>query len=107
LESGFFIPGNAKALIKLRGPGGKAVVAASQNRGKVKLFTENNPQQKIITLRSDDKAVLITFADGHTRKEELQQGSSFLSQSSRFIDVNASVKNVVIINSKGEKRTVQ
>jgi hypothetical protein len=33
LQSGFFVPGNAKALVELRNSGGKTLVAASQNRG--------------------------------------------------------------------------
>lgn len=107
LESGLYIPGNAKALIRLKGADGKCLVAASQNRGNLKLFRENNAQQKLIPLRPGDKAILVTLTDGRIRKEEPGCGSSFLSQSSPFITVNNTVKKVEIINAKGEKRTAQ
>src|SRR4029079_14425586 len=38
LESGIFIPGNGKALIKLRSKNGKYLLASGQNRGPLKLF---------------------------------------------------------------------
>jgi hypothetical protein len=37
-ESGIFIPGNGKALVKLKGPKGEYLVAAAQNRGPLKVF---------------------------------------------------------------------
>lgn len=37
-ESGIFIPGNGKAMVKLKGPKGEYLVAAAQNRGSLKLF---------------------------------------------------------------------
>jgi len=107
LESGLFVPGDAKALIKLKGADGKCLVAASQNRGKLKIYRDNNPQQKIISLKPGDKTILITLTDGHIRKEEVDHGTSFLSQSSQFITVNASAKKIEIINTKGEKRVSQ
>jgi len=94
-------------LIKLKGADGKCLVAASQNRGKLKIYRDNNPQQKIISLKPGDKTILITLTDGQIRKEEVDHGSSFLSQSSQFITVNASAKKIEIINTKGEKRVAQ
>lgn len=38
LKSGWFVPGNGKALIKLRDPQGKVLIAASQNKGPLKVF---------------------------------------------------------------------
>lgn len=36
--SGFFIPGNGKALVKLKGSGGAYLLVASENRGPVRFF---------------------------------------------------------------------
>ena len=107
LKSGLFIPGDAKALIKLRGPENTFLLAASQNRGPLKLFTHKTKDEKIVPLSADDKAVLITMANGQTRREEIYYGSSFLSQSANFICVSAAAKKVEIINTKGEKRVLQ
>ncbi len=107
LKAGSFVPGDAKALIKLRGPENKFLLAASQNRGPLKLFTHHTATEKLVPLSADDKSVLITLANGQTRKEEIYSGSSFLSQSANFICVSADVKKVEIINTKGEKRVLQ
>ena len=37
-ESGIYIPGNGRGLISLKGSSGKLLLAASQNRGSLKLF---------------------------------------------------------------------
>ena len=107
LESGLFIPGDAKALIKLKGANGNYLLAASQNRGPLKIFDTKTPGKKIIPLKPNDKTITITLSNGKTRKEEVYYGSSFLSQSSLFINMNPSVKKIEIANSKGEKRIVQ
>ena len=38
LQSGIYIPGNGKALVKLTGANGKYLLAASQNRDVMKIF---------------------------------------------------------------------
>ncbi|MGZ8553373.1 MAG: VCBS repeat-containing protein [Chitinophagaceae bacterium] len=106
-ESGFFVPGNAKALVKLKGPGNEYLLAASQNRSWLKIFKKATGKAKIVSLNDDDKEVYYTMVNGDKRKEEVYYGTSFLSQSSRFICIDATVKNVEVINRKGEKRTVQ
>jgi hypothetical protein len=105
LQSGFFISGNAKALVQLRGADDKCYIAASQNRGPLKLFKQNS-SQKNIPLSANDKTVLLHLKNGSTRKEEVYHGNSFLSQSSLFLPVNDQIKSIDIINNKGEKRTM-
>jgi len=106
-QSGLYVPGDAKALIKLKGAGGRYLLAASQNRGPLRIFSHFTDHQKLIPLLPNDKAVLLTLTNGHTRKEEICHGSSFLSQSSSFICTSPQVKNIVVINNKGEKRNIQ
>lgn len=106
LQSGLYIPGDARALIKLKGNGNAYLLAASQNRGSLKLFNAKNNMQRIIPMLPADKAVFITLANGKTRKEELYYGSSFLSQSARFIWIETIAKKIEVINNKGEKRII-
>jgi hypothetical protein len=40
-ESGFFVPGNSRGIISLRDPSGNLLLAASQNRGPLKIFHLN------------------------------------------------------------------
>ncbi|MCW3119816.1 MAG: RNA-binding protein [Chitinophagaceae bacterium] len=107
LQSGLFIPGDAKALVKLKGVEDNYLVAVSQNKGPLKIFKHSANNQKMISLLPNDKTIIITLANGQTRKEEIYHGTSFLSQSSPFIYTNTTMKKVEIVNTKGEKRTVE
>jgi hypothetical protein len=105
LQSGLFIPGNGKALVRLRGAGGGSLLAAGQNRGPLKLFAQRHPLPTL-TLQPSDVSVLIHYRNGQTRKEEVYYGVSFLSQSGRFIDWNDNTTYVEITNNKGAKRVI-
>jgi hypothetical protein len=106
LQSGFFVPGDAKALIRLRGANGNCLLAASQNRGALKLFGSKNSLQRLVPLQQTDTEVLITLVNGKKRKEELYFGNSFLSQSSHFVTINDKVTSVQVKDNKGQVRTL-
>ena len=105
LQSGIYIPGNAKALVKLRGADNHYLIAASQNRGPLELFEQKKSPLQNIPLRTNDKVIFIHLKNGKTRKEEVYHGDSFLSQSAQFIPITEQIKSVDIINNKNEKRT--
>ena len=106
LQAGLFISGDAKALVKMKGPGNTYLLAASQNRGPLKIFTHKNSSQKIIPLIQTDKKALITLANGKKRTEEFYFGNSFLSQSGRFLSVDKNVVSVEIEDTKGKTRHI-
>ncbi len=106
MQSGICVPGNAKALVKLRGANNHYLIAASQNRGPLELYRLNK-NDKNITLNKNDKTIFIHLKNGFTRKEEVYHGNSFLSQSSLFIPVNDVIQSIDIINNKNEKRTLK
>ena len=103
LQSGIYIPGDGKALVKLQSPNGNYMVAASQNRGPLQLF-QLRRNVKNIPLNPDDQTALITYKNGSKQKQEFYFGSSFLSQSGRFLTVNNNVISVQITNTKGNTR---
>ncbi len=105
--SGIYIPGDGKAIITLKGPENSLLIAASQNRGPLLLFKRKAPYSQFVSLLNHDKVAYITLKSGAVRKEELSFGTSFLSQSARFLPLSENVKSVVIVNDKGMKRTVQ
>jgi hypothetical protein len=106
LQSGLFIPGDGKSLIKLRGPGNAYLLAASQNSGPLKIF-KNNMVHQVVPLKDDDRIMLITLKNGRIRKEEIGYGSSFLSQSSRLAVIDESIQKIEIINARGQTRVIQ
>lgn len=106
LQSGIFIPGNGKALIKFKNANGNCMLAASQNRGSLKIF-QMKSMHKTIPLRLNDKYAMITLANGKKRKVECNFGMGYLSQSSRFINMDASMKSIEIFDNNGKGRVVE
>lgn len=105
LQSGIYIPGNGKALVKLRSSSGKYMIAASQNRGPLKIF-ELKRDVKNINVQKDDVSASIKYKNGKSRKEEFNYGSSFLSQSGRFLTLNNDIAEIKITNNKGQSRSI-
>ncbi len=54
----------------------------------------------------DYVSAIINLKNGSKRKLEIAYGSSFLSQSSRFMIANNAVQSIEVTNRKGEKRTI-
>ena len=105
LQSGIFIPGNGKALVKLQSISGKCLLAASQNKGPLKIF-ELKKDFTNIPLQPSDVSIMIKYKNGKTQKREVNYGYSFLSQSGRFIPVNEKMVSLEITDGKGIKRVV-
>jgi len=106
LQSGIYIPGDGKALVKLRDTKGNLLLAASQHNDTLKVF-KLNASSKSIKVNPNDAYALIKYKNGKTEKQEFYYGSSFLSQSGRFIELNDNISNVVIFDTRGNSRVVK
>jgi len=102
-QSGFYVPGDAKGLARLAGPNGQPRYAATQNRGPLKVFQPRKPT-RLLRLQPLDTVAELTHADGRKQREELPYGSSFYSQSGRWLAVPTGVKRVQITDSRGKAR---
>jgi hypothetical protein len=78
---------------------------ASQNRGPLQVYNLKY-QTTIIPFAADDTYAIITFKNGAKQKVENYYGSSFLSQSARFLSIGNNSKSVVVTNAKGQQRNV-
>ncbi len=105
LQSGLYIPGDGKALAKFIYGKDQYAIAASQNQGALKVFRDKH-SPAVIRLRPMDAFARIRYRNGKTRKEEFSYGSSFLSQSGRFIGVGPGVESVEIVDYKGNRREI-
>ena len=105
LQSGINIPGNGKALVKLIGANNRYLISASQNRGNLILF-EMKKKQRMIAVKPGDLFATLTFNDGKIQKQELNQGSSFLSQSGNFLNIGNLVSSVSITDNRGRVRNI-
>jgi ASPIC/UnbV protein/VCBS repeat protein len=105
LQSGIYIPGNGKALVKLQSSSGNYLIAASQNRDALKLY-QLNKKPNLVKLNADDISAVISFSNGKIQKEEFYYGSSFLSQSANFLALGKNAVSAEITNSRGVKRKI-
>jgi hypothetical protein len=103
LQSGIYIPGNGKALVKLRNTRGGCLLAAGQNRGSLKVFRLKK-NQRIIPIAPMDVKARIAYKTGKTIEQEFYYGSSFLSESGRFLLINDQVTGIEVTDNKGVRR---
>ena len=105
-KSGFYVPGDAKALVRLP-VSGCELFLASQNRDSVMVFQQKHEGtgSRFIPKTFDVRAEL-RYADGRKQSVEFYYGSGYLSQSTRAITVPQGVSEIVVYNSQGESRRV-
>ena len=106
LQSGIYIPGNAKALAMLKNTNNKCMLVASQNRGTLKIL-QLKKENPCITFKPGDVSALIKFKNGAVQKREVNYGASFLSQSAQFIIVNSNMASMEITDKAGIKREIK
>lgn len=113
-KSDFIVGKDGKSLVSLYDKSGKEIFIASQNKDKLKCFTRNThlsgfkPAEELLTgvsLKPNDVYAEITFKNGKKRKVEFYYGDTYLSQSSRRLQITKDMNKVLIYNTKGESRT--
>lgn len=105
VQSGIFIRGNGKGLAKLRGASNQYFLVATQNRGPVEIFSGKSAT-KILPVSPNDSYAVLELDKGKKQKTEFYYGASFLSQGSRFITIPVNAKSCVIVDNKGQSRSV-
>jgi hypothetical protein len=104
LQSGFYLPGNAKAIVKLANSYKQVVLVATQNRGAMNSYLLKNARAE--RALSNEINCTIQLQNGKKRKEELYNGSGYLSNSGKFVIIGGSVKSLEFSDQKGAKRIV-
>ena len=105
LESGICIPGNGKALVKLKANDGRYLIAASQNLGPLELFALKRKFENI-PIMPDETSAILKYKNGKIQKQEFYCGSSFLSQSGRLLIVGKDLASITFFNDKGRQRNL-
>ena len=105
-NSGIYLPGNGKALVKLRGAANNYLLAASEHSGPLQVL-QLNAKASLLKINDTDQSAIIYYKNGSATKQEFYYGSSFLSQSSRFILVNDKIAQISIKNYAGKIRLVK
>jgi len=105
LQSGLYLPGDSRAFVKLRSATGKVLLASSEHNAAVKLFEVRNTR-RLLQVGARDLFAMVQNKDGSTRKEEFYYGSSFLSQSARYILLSDQVVSVSLTDQQGKTRSI-
>jgi hypothetical protein len=96
--------GDNKSVAEIRSAAGSSIFLISSNSDSLHTWRLNKPLQKTVPVNADDVYAMITFQNGAKRREEFYFGSSYLSQSGRWMEIMSMYKNVVIYNTAGKKR---
>ena len=105
-QAGIYIPGDGKALVALRSANNSYLLAASQNKSTLKLFSAKS-SGTVLSLLPNDRYAIITYKNGSKRKQEIYFGSSFLSQSANLIITNSNMQSIEVTNDKNQKRQLK
>jgi hypothetical protein len=108
MQSGFIVPGDAKALARLSGKD-HDIFIATQNRDSLKIFVNNqiaNPDRKIFKPLSSDSWAELVYKSGLVEKVEFYYGAGYLSQSSRAITIPENVEKLIVHGFDGKTRTL-
>lgn len=99
-ESGFLVPGDARALAFVNINGVNHLVA-TENRKALRLFKQNTIATKSILLDKTEVMATIHFSGNKKQKFELTWGSSFLSQTTRNWSIPQGATKIELYNQKG------
>ncbi len=108
-KSGFFIDGDAKALVNITGAGGGPLYIASQNSDSLKIFrnTDHTTEMQTIYPEPSEYKALIEYKDGKTEYREFYYGSSYLSHPSRALYLHSDrVARLVFYDYQGKERVI-
>lgn len=102
-QSGFFVPGDARALSILHVKD-KQYFVATQNRKGLSFFGDNNTSllTTFIQLSPNEISALVEYPNKKKEKVELSWGSSFLSQSTRQWQVSSKAILVTVFDNTGK-----
>jgi hypothetical protein len=106
-QSGLFVNGDAKGLATIQSAQGGDVFVATQNQDSLKVYKPaTNVTKRSIKLRADDFYADIVYKNNSKKRVEFYYGSTYLSQSSRNLEVDANVAKITITGYGGKKRDV-
>ena len=106
-ESGFFVDGDAEGLAEVQTER-QSLVLATRNSDSLRVFgaTLDGNAADGLPLRPLDQYAVLYLENGETRREEFFYGSTYLSQSSRWLQVPKNVEKAVVYGARGGRRTV-
>jgi enediyne biosynthesis protein E4 len=109
LQSGFVVPGDAKALARLNG-NNRDIFLSTQNREYLKIHAINaleDVNQKVFKPMAKDQWAKLVYKNGRSEKVEFYYGAGYLTQSSRAIRISDDVEKLIVHGYDGTTRDVE
>ncbi|WP_347157755.1 VCBS repeat-containing protein [Pontibacter chitinilyticus] len=109
-NSGFFVDGDAKAIAQVFDAKGRKLTLVTQNNDSLRIFrstAQEAGQNKVLALQPLDCLAIITYKNGKKQLKELYYGQTYLSQSSRKLNLTSDMASVQIKDFSGHIRQVQ
>jgi len=106
--SGFRAPNDGRALACLRSGERSALAVVANNNAVMQTFSLNLSRGSMLVVDPKDRytSVTLTFRDGRIRRQELYDGSGYLSQSSPMIVVPPDVTKVTFFRGATNVREI-
>jgi hypothetical protein len=106
-SSGFYVKGDAKALVNLFSATDQEIIVASQNRDSLMVFTRaRSGDAEVMKIAPMESYADITFSDGKRQRVEFYYGAGYLSQPSRRLVIPPGTAEVIIYDYRGNSRKV-
>ncbi|MFY0625696.1 MAG: VCBS repeat-containing protein [Reichenbachiella sp.] len=105
VSSGLFLDQDQKSVVNMV-VNNKKVMIAGANSGSLTSYgfsALSNPTSEFYTFKAHDVNIEVTYADGRKTKRECYYGNSYLSQSTRKIELTDRMVKVTVQNTLGEK----
>ena len=102
-KSGFFADKDGKGLSKLILKDGHQMILVGNNNDTLTAHRVNTPKKYFFADNKDSYAI-VKLKNGNTYKHEFYFGSTYLSQSSRSMELSDSISNVEVYNFLGQKK---
>ena len=104
-KTGILADGDSKGMVQMVSPQGKLRVMVADNSGPLKVFGTDQSYEVIFAQPGDTYAE-ITTQSGDTYRQEFYYGSTYLSNSGRFILKHPYITNLTIYNKRGIARRI-
>lgn len=105
-QSGFYVPHDGKALAKLHGVKDEDLYIATQNQDSLVVYAKSVKNNKWVNLQPEDFSADISYKDGRKKHVEFYYGNTYLSQSSRKLEISGDIDKITVTNYKGSKREI-
>jgi hypothetical protein len=105
-QSGFFVDGDAKSIVRLAAEKRMLTIAA-QNDDSLRIFERRNTRiGGVVKPGANEVAATLTYKNGSINRREISYGTTYLSESSRTIFLPPEVIKVQLVDANGKTTRV-